>query len=350
MKRESGNMRALVWEGPREMNLRELPVVQPGPDEVLLRVDAVGICGSELSGYLGHNSLRKPPLVMGHEFSGTIEAAGEMVESPAVGERVVVNPLLFCGTCSACRRGRFNLCSNRALVGAHRPGAFAEKVIVPAVACQPVPAGMAPAIASLAEPVACAVRAVRLARVGLGDELLVLGAGPIGLLSARLAQEAGAAVSITDTNASRLAIAKRWGVERTIEADQSGGSSSLDPAALRASAPGEGFDAAIDAVGLAATRKQAIESVRRGGTVVFVGLHGPEVSFDANEVVRNETVIRGSFAYTPHDFETACSFLARGDLPPSESWLSLRSLDEGPESFRELVDGQPEVLKIVLQP
>lgn len=343
-------MRALMWEGPREMSVREVPVADPGPGEVLVRVDAVGICGSELSGYLGHNSLRKPPLVMGHEFCGTVEVAGEMAESLRAGERVVVNPLLFCGVCSACRRGRFNLCSNRTLIGAHRPGAFAEKVVVPAAACHVVPSGMEPATASLAEPVACAVRAVRLAGVGLGDELLVLGAGPIGVLSARLALAAGTAVTITDTNASRLSIASQWGVDRTIEAGQSGCSSSAVSAAGRGTDPLEGFDAAIDAVGLAVTRKQAIDSVRRACSVVLVGLHGPEISFDAIDMVRNETVLKGSFAYTPHDFETACSFLARGDLPPSESWLALRRLDEGPESFRELVDGQPGVLKIVLQP
>lgn len=338
----SSPMRALVWEGPRQMSVQEVPAVEPGPGEALLRVEAVGICGSELSGYLGHNSLRKPPLVMGHEFSGTVEAVASDVEMPAVGTRVVVNPLLCCGSCAHCRRGRFNLCSNRQLIGAHRPGAFAQYLAVPAAACITVPGHVDSALASLAEPLACAVRAVRLAGVGLGDELLVIGAGPIGLLCARLALAAGAKVVITDTNEARLEIAREWGVEQALQA-RTGGVERLEPG-------GEEFDAAIDAVGVEATRKQAVEAVRRGGKVVFVGLHQTGVSFDANELVRSEIVLTGSFAYTPADFETACGLLAKGFVPGERPWLSLRDLNEGPRSFRELVDGQPNVLKIVLQP
>lgn len=339
-------MRALVWEGPRKMMVREVPTGEPGPGEILLQVESVGICGSELSGYLGHNSLRKPPLIMGHEFSGTVVSLGERVEAPVPGERVVVNPLLHCGTCSACRRGRFNLCSTRALIGAHRPGAFAEMVVVPAVACLTIPADFDPAIASLAEPLACAVRAVRVAGVGLGDGLMVLGAGPIGLLCALLGRLAGTSVAITDTNPSRLAIAETWGFRQATD-HEIGDHNNVDQGDQGDQA---GFDSAIDAVGLEVTRRQAIGSVRRGGQVVFVGLHGPDASFDGNDVVRNEVSISGSFAYTPGDFEIACGLLARGVLPEDRSWLSVRPLEAGPESFLELVDGQPDVLKVVLQP
>jgi L-iditol 2-dehydrogenase len=384
-------MRALVWEGPRQMVLRELPVPEPGPGEVCLRVEAVGICGSELAGYLGHNSLRKPPLVMGHEFAGTVDAVGDLsagavgrgfplgsVGSASVssgswsrrladdsgvsgtrwlapGVEVVVNPLLHCGSCRACRHGRFNLCERRELIGAHRPGAFAEYVLVPAAACLPVPrsrgagadssAAIAIAVAAMAEPVACAVRAVRLAGVGLGDRLLVLGGGPIGLLCARLAALAGATVALSDTNPARLEMARAWGVELPMSAEDAG-----DPAAVSSVFTGGAPDAAIDAVGLELTRRSAIRAVRRGGSVVFIGLHETGASFDGNDLVRNEVVVRGCFAYSPADFETACTLLATGALPGADSWLSQRPLDEGASSFAELVDTQPDVLKIVLRP
>lgn len=337
------SMRALVWQGPRQMELHDQPIPKPQPGEVLVRVAAVGICGSELSGYLGHNSLRKPPLVMGHEFSGTVADSGD--SALATGTRVVVNPLLFCGNCTACRAGRFNLCENRALVGVHRPGAFAEYVAVPAAACLPIPDDLDAVQASMAEPTACAVRALGLTGIGLGGRLLVIGGGPIGLLCARLAARAGATVALSDTNPSRLQTARQWGVEHVLDSTEA-----ADPAALSRVFGSEGPDAAVDAVGLAVTRQTAISAARRGGTVVFVGLHEPGVSFDANDLARNEINVRGCFAYTPADFETAHRMLLADLLPPSGPWLSSRPLTAGGESFRELVDTKPEVLKIVLRP
>lgn len=320
------------------MTLRK--VAAPGPPsdrEVVLRVDAAGICGSELSGYLGHSSLRVPPLVMGHELAGTVADVGAMVDELPEGTRVVVNPLISCGSCEACRRGEANLCSSRALLGAHMPGGFAEFVAVPASACRALPEAIAASSGAMVEPIACAVRAVRLAGVGLGDELLVVGAGPIGLLCAHLARRAGADATIVDSNPDRLRTARSWGVLRALDPSES---SSL---ALT-------FTAAIDAVGLAVTRRQAIGAVRRGGVVVFVGLHEPTVDFDANEVARAEITIRGSFAYTPDDFDTAVGLLAAGILPDDDAWLSVRPLGRGRESFEELVGETPSVVKIVLEP
>ena len=130
------SMQALVWEAPHEMNLRSLSIPSPGVDEVLVKVAYVGICGSELSGYLGHNALRVPPLVMGHEFSGEVAALGEKAHQRnpglSVGQAVTANPMVYCGTCSYCQVGLNHLCVNRKLIGAHRPGAFAQYTTVPA--------------------------------------------------------------------------------------------------------------------------------------------------------------------------------------------------------------------------
>lgn len=339
------SMQALVWEGSRRMTVRRVPLPQPMSGEARVRVDAVGICGSELAGYLGHNRLRTPPLVMGHEFAGTVDAPAPEAESLPEGTRVTVNPLVSCGTCPHCSRGRANLCAERALIGAHRAGAFAEYVIVPSAACMPIPDDMEGPLAAMAEPAACAVRAGTLSEAGPGSAVLVIGAGPIGILCAHLAQRHGAEVAITDTNPARREMARAWGITRVLDAVD--GMQDGDAGAVF---EGRDPDAVIDAVGRDATRRQAVEGVRRGGTVVFVGLHEAEVSFDGNDVVRNEIAVRGSFAYTPSDFETAVQLLTRGALPEPGPWMSVRPLEEGPASFDELVDTSPDVLKIVLRP
>lgn len=337
-------MQALVWHGPRQMTLARVPRPEPGPGEVRVRVEAVGICGSELSGYLGQNALRVPPLVMGHEFAGVVEAVGPVGASsgvgfppgpPAavgVGARVAVNPLLSCGQCRACHADRANLCAERALVGAHRPGAFADHVVVPAAACHPIPDDLPFVMAALVEPLACAVRATRLAGIEPGGRVRVLGAGPIGLLCALVARHAGASeVTIHDPNRTRAAVASSWGVDAPDAAPQPAG-------------------AVIDAVGLESTRLQAVAALERGGTAVFVGLHQPTAAFDGNDLVRDEKVVRGCFAYSPDDFARALTLLAGGTVPAAGDWLSERPLAEGKAAFDELIDTRPNVVKIVLRP
>ena len=177
-------MRALVWLGPHQMELQTLPTPVPQAYEVLIKVGAVGICGSELSGYLGHNSLRVPPLIMGHEAAGTIVSGGGILADGTPvhqGQRVTFNPLVTCGTCDRCKAGRVNLCRSRKLLSAHLPGACAQYVVVPADLCWHLPEKISFTAGSLAEPLACAVHAVELADAQAGQSLLVLGAGPIGL-------------------------------------------------------------------------------------------------------------------------------------------------------------------------
>ncbi|MBA2666502.1 MAG: alcohol dehydrogenase catalytic domain-containing protein [Trueperaceae bacterium] len=321
-------MRALVWHGPRAMSLEHIPVPTPGPDDVLVRVEAVGICGSELSGYLGHNSLRRPPLVMGHEFAGEIVGGSGL----SLGTAVTVNPLVTCGVCDACRDGRDNLCRRRALVGAHRPGAFAELVAVPAAACVPLANGLDFVDGALVEPLACAVRAVRLGEVGPSSRVRVIGAGTIGLFCAVAARTLGAAqVTINDLNTHRAAVARAWGFET-------------------GPTPEPGGTVVIDAVGMQVTRRAAVDSLERGGTAVFVGLHEDDAAFSGNDLVREERTVRGCFAYTSQDFRTAADWLSDGALPERGDWLSERPLEAGPAGFDELVDAAPSVVKIVLRP
>lgn len=339
-------MKAVVWLGPREMRVQELADPVPTGDEVLLRVGAVGICGSELSGYLGQSSLRVPPLVMGHEFAGEVISRGDQVTRLVPGDQVIVNPLITCGTCSFCSSGHANLCPHRQLVGAHRPGAFAELVTVHAANCTHIPANLSLVNGSLAEPLACGVRSARLGGVGPGVHVAIFGAGPIGLMCISACRQMGGDVRlIVDMNAGRLATALQWGAQATCNVRTE------DPvqAAQRVSA-GNGVDVVIDAVGTDATRRAAIAAVRPGGTVVFLGLHEAESTLQANYIVRSETRIVGSFAYTPADFAEAVAMLARREVQAASDWLEERPLDACAHSFAQLVDAPPAIAKIVLRP
>jgi L-iditol 2-dehydrogenase len=338
-------MKAAVWHGPREMRIEEVPYPKIAPDEVLLRVVAAGICGSELSGYLGLNSLRRPPLIMGHEFAGTVVEVGAQATGRAIGERLTVNPMVPDNTCVMCRRGAEHLCLNRSLIGAHRPGAFAEYVAVPAKACYPLPDSMDDITGTLIEPLACAVRAVEHAGVTLGSSVAILGAGPIGLLALVSARLAGATVvAIADVNPARLEVARAWGATHTVD------SRAQDLATvMREATGGLGGDSAIDAVGLPVTRNQAVAAVRASGRVIFLGLHEDEVTLPGNTIVRSEITVQGSFCYTQANFLAAMRMLQHGLIPSAESWLTLRPLEEAGPSFDQLIDAPADTTKVVLR-
>ncbi|MYJ79278.1 MAG: alcohol dehydrogenase catalytic domain-containing protein, partial [Caldilineaceae bacterium SB0670_bin_27] len=200
-------MQALVWTAPETMEMQEQPDPTPVANEVVIRVAYAGICGSELSGFLGHNALRTPPLVMGHEFAGEIVEVGRDVTGFEVGDAVTVNPLTYCGQCRTCRMGLTQLCPERVLVGAHRPGAFAEFVSIPAFVTHKLPEGMSLRSGALTEPVGVGVRIGRLAGDVAGESALIIGAGPIGLLALQALQLAGAdRIFIADLDPERLAM------------------------------------------------------------------------------------------------------------------------------------------------
>lgn len=339
-------MKALVYEGPRQLNIRDVPEPEPGPDEVIIKVVFSGICGSELGGYLGHNSLRKPPLIMGHEFSGEIvelgSQAARLKPGLAVGQRVTVNPLIHCGVCRACLAGRHNLCRERRIIGIHQPGSYADLVKAPARLVYPLPDQLSLEHAALTEPVGCAVRAVKLADCTALDTLLITGLGPIGLLALQVALTFGLTkIWATDTDPHRRAIGEQFGVRV------------LNPLAenvveiVRAETEGLGVEAAIDAVGLAITRQQGIEAAKPGGTVVFVGLHDEESQIQSNLLIRKEVNLKGSFAYAPLDFEDGFNWLAAGRVK-IDPWLLKAPLADGHECFERLLGEPGPVAKILL--
>jgi 2-desacetyl-2-hydroxyethyl bacteriochlorophyllide A dehydrogenase len=339
-------MKALVWEGPRQMNMREVNKPKPAADEVLIEVAYSGICGSELGGYLGHNSLRKPPLIMGHEFSGQIVALGErateLKPGLALGQRVTVNPLISDPWAKASLKGRHNLARTRQIIGIHRPGSYANYVTAPAPNVYPLPDGMSMEHAALTEPMGCAVRTAKLSGCTATDRVLITGLGPIGLLTLQVVKACGVReIFATDTDADRRSIGAHFGVHV------------LNPLAdpvvetVREATGGEGVDMAIDAVGATATRRECIESVTPGGRVIFTGLHDEESNLQANLIIRSEVNIQGSFAYTPLDFEDAFAWLAAGRLE-IDPWLIKAPLAEGGACFERLLSKPGPVAKILL--
>lgn len=327
-------MDALVWLGPERLAVQQVPDPIAGLGEVIVTVEAAGICGSEVEGYLGRQANRVPPLVMGHEFAGTVTAVGEGVDADWVDRRVTVNPLLSCGACGACRGGNRNVCERRQLIGLHRPGGFGATVAVPFGALVPLPAGLDARLAALAEPLANGVHAVRLGTLrGTPERAIVIGAGTIGLAALQAARAAGIAeVVLAEPHAGRRAQAAALGATETVaSADEI-----ADPAVL-----------VIDAVGRKETRARAIALTRAAGTFVAIGLHADILPLSFHDLIRREIAVQGSYAYSDHDFATALRWLAEGraGIGPLEP---VRPLSAGVAAFAELARGATDAIKIFI--
>lgn len=309
-------MHALVFTAPGCVELLDVPAPDARPDEVVVTVRASGICGSELHGFRTAG-LRVPPLIMGHEFVGTTER----------GDRVVVNPLLACGNCDLCQRGAPQVCRSRGLLGVSRAGGFAESVAVPVEALYLLPAEVTWSAATLIEPLANAVHAWSQAGGQAGDQVGVIGAGPIGLVCALVAQFHGANVTISETTEPRQLVAESLGLSVTTElADE--------------------YDVVFDAVGTQLTRVNSIQRCRPAGTAVWIGLATDNVLFAGNPLVRQEKRVIGSFAYTPAEFITAIGMATYLDL----SWTTEVPLSAAADAFYQLASGNTAIAKAVIVP
>jgi len=332
----NSTMSALVYEAPLQMNIRQVPIPVLQPDEALIRVAYSGICGSELSGFEGKNSLRKPPLIMGHEFSGYIEAIGSAVHRPELkeGAAVTANPLVSCRQCRYCLSGKQHLCPKRKLLGAHLPGCNAEYVAIRADALFVIPSELSLATAALAEPAACAIHAAALAAPAPDEQGLVVGAGPIGLMVIQALVDRGIReVFCIDLNAERLAMAEKLeAVPGTFE-----------------SLASQQVDIVVDAVGASATRQGCARVVRSGGRIVWIGLHESDTSLPVNDFIRREITTYGSFAYTPIDFDNALQALAQKRIKLEDAWTQIEPLENGTACFEQLLHGAP-ISKIWLAP
>ncbi|HMB74901.1 MAG TPA: alcohol dehydrogenase catalytic domain-containing protein [Kiloniellaceae bacterium] len=338
----AGTMKALVYTATEQSAFRDEPAPAPAPGEALVALEAVGICGSDMHAWHGHDPRRVPPLILGHEACGILLEGGAPAGLEA-GARVVLNPLISCGRCSYCREGRANLCPSRALIGMARPGAFAERIAIPADNLIPVPAGLAPAKAALTEPCATAWHALALAaRAGWRAlpecRALVIGGGSVGLLGGLILQAWGTReVMLAETNPLRRATAATAGLETF---DPIG-----EPARLEAAA----FELVLDAVGSTATRATAISSVRPGGVIAHVGLQNGGGAFDARRLTLSEVTFIGVYTYGDSDLRAALAALHDGRLGALD-WIEQRPLAEGAQAFHDLHAGSTPAAKIILTP
>jgi threonine dehydrogenase-like Zn-dependent dehydrogenase len=333
-------MKALVYTQPHEMQWLERPPPQLDAGEVVLRIEAVGICGSDMHAWHGHDPRRLPGLVLGHEFVGRIEQSAAPGFEP--GTRFTGNPLITCGTCEYCVQGRNNLCARRTMVGMTRPGAFAELMSIPAASLIAMPQDLPTRLAVITEPAATAWHAVNLSLRALHRPLhecrvLVIGGGAIGMTAALLLRHLGVAeLVVAELNALR-----RQAIEQHARC------STIDP--RQAPPAAAAFDYVIDAVGAKATRVQAFEAVKPGGVIMHVGLQDWASEIDMRRLTLAEITLLGTYTYTTADLRATVDALARGVFGDM-AWVEERPLAQGPQAFVDLHEGRSASAKIVLRP
>jgi threonine dehydrogenase-like Zn-dependent dehydrogenase len=326
-------MKALVYTGPEGMAYREAPDPAAKDGEHLIRIAQVGICGSDMHAYLGHDDRRPAPLILGHEAAGVIEGGARN------GDRVTINPLVSCGSCAACATGRGNLCADRQIISMPpREGAFAELVAMPEQNLVTVPDHVPLAKAALAEPIACGWHAVSKAHETVPDAetALVLGGGAIGL---------GAALSLAAQGITDVTVIEPGTERRRFLVEQCGQRAvrleDLPPDAL--------FDVVIDGVGFAATRAAASARARPGGVIVHIGLGEDTGGLDVRRMTLQEITFIGTYTYTPKDFRQTAQAIFDGRLGPLD-WVETRPLADGAQAFADIRSGAVAVPKILLVP
>jgi 2-desacetyl-2-hydroxyethyl bacteriochlorophyllide A dehydrogenase len=300
-------MQAAFCPAPGRLELRHVAPPDPAAGEVVLRVRACGICGSDLHWFAG--GARPPAVCPGHELAGEVVACGAGVSAAAAGARVTAEPMATCGRCRWCRGGQMQLCRQLAIAGMHRPGGFAEHIALPAAMLHPLPDALDWPLAAMSEPTAVAVHAVRLAAIGAGQRVLILGAGAIGILAVAAARAAGAEVWITARHAHQAAAAQRLGAARVFATDAAA------TAERQALCEAQDVDAVLETVGgVADTLGDAVRCVRPGGTVVMLGVFTAPPPLPATRLLMKEVRLVGAMMYDRtgprSDFATAIALLA----------------------------------------
>lgn len=343
-------MKALVLKEYNQFAYEEVTEPEPGSDEVRVAVKACGICGSDVHGMDGSTGRRRPPIIMGHEASGVIEAVGKRVTAWKAGDRVTFDSTIYCGDCSYCRRGDINLCDSRRVLGVscedyRQHGAFAELVAVPERILYRVPEGIPFEHAALVEPYAIALHAVHRSPPGPNDSVVVIGAGMIGLaLTQALSQTGCGQLMVVDLAPDRLALAAKSGATHTINPSVEEAKEVI----LRLTG-GRGADRAFEAVGVTSTVELALRSLRKGGSAILVGNITPKIDFPLQTAVTRELSTYGSCA-SRGEYPACLEMMARGGLKPAPLISARAALAEGASWFERLYRKEPGLLKVVLQP
>jgi L-iditol 2-dehydrogenase len=327
-------MKALVYQGPWQMTLEDVPAPSPQPGEVVINVKAVGICGSDIHGYTGSTGRRIPPMIMGHEFGGVVEAVGEGVQTARPGDEVVATPIF-----------PFNGIGQRKVLGVmSTPGAYAEQVLVQESMLLPKPAHVSWRQAAMCEPLSVALHAISRTPIPLMGTVAIVGAGTIGLLTMLAARLAGAGkVIMTDLSAHRLEMAEELGADLAINIEKS------DPVqTILDLTNGMGVDCAIEAVGISAAVQQAHKVTRNGGHITWIGNSARMIEVDMQEVVARELTVSGTYGFQ-REFPLALDAIARGRLNLEPMIERVAPLAEGPQLMHDLAAGKSDLVKVVLE-
>lgn len=341
-------MKALVFHGAGDIRYEEVETPSPKEDEVLLKVKAVSICGSDLAGYRGINPMRVAPLIMGHEFAGEVAVLGKGVTSAKIGDKVGVITNLFCGECAACKAGLTNICENRLIIGTTMKagsynGAMADYVLAPAAKLFPLSGKHSFSEYSLLEPLSTALRGAKLAGDLKGKTVTVIGCGPIGLLAIMCLKlfEAQTIVAV-DVLDKRLEMAKQCGATHVLNAKE-------DLLTFTRKLTGDaGVDVVYDAVGSASTVNLGVDIVRLGGKIIWVGLVQPKQEFEFKHAVIKEIEFKGIYLYTTEMLE-GLELLESGKLNLGQIITSEYPMSEGPRLFKELTSADAQDIKVILK-
>jgi L-iditol 2-dehydrogenase len=343
-------MKALVHTAPLKLEYRDVSEPRLNDDEVLVRIKAVAICGSDVHGYTGTTGRRIPPVIMGHEAAGVVEAIGRKVQDIAVGDRITFDSTVYCNQCPACRQGRVNLCANREVLGAstpafHRDGAMAEYVVVPWWITYRLPDALSFEEAALIEPASVGLHAARMTPVDVNDAVAIVGAGQIGLFAMQGVRVKGAGKTVVlDVKEERLALARRLGADVTINP------SSADVAAeMRRIVGRPEADAVLEAVGAEATVNLALALTKQGGHLTLIGNITPRIQIGLQEMVLRELTLRGSCAVAG-EYRAALDLTAAGRIHAKPLISRIMPLAEGQQAFDALYRGEPGLMKVVLVP
>ncbi|HWE86172.1 MAG TPA: galactitol-1-phosphate 5-dehydrogenase [Terracidiphilus sp.] len=343
-------MKALLLSEYNHLEIAERPQPSPGPGEVLVRIAACGICGSDVHGFDGSSGRRIPPLVMGHEAAGTVAETGPGVGNFRPGDRVTFDSTIYCGQCPFCLRGDLNLCDRREVVGVscgdyRRDGAFADYVAVPERICYRLPDELSFAEAAMLEPVSVALHAVAVSHLRGGETALVIGAGMIGLLTLQAARAAGCRrVFVADIDPTRLRLAEDLGATEVLSS--TGADLIRDCHELTA---GAGVDIAFEAVGRNQTVAAAIDCTRKGGTVTLIGNIDAEVTLPLQKVVSRQLRLQGTAA-SCGEYPRAIELITEGKIRVAPLITAIAPLEDGPQWFARLHSREPNLMKIVLAP
>ena len=342
-------MKALTLTEYKHLVYGDAPDPQIAEDEVLVRVRACGICGSDVHGMDGSTGRRLPPIIMGHEAAGVIAELGKGVKDWNEGDRVTFDSTIFCGTCWYCRRGWINLCDHRRVLGVacedyRQHGAFAEYVALPQRILYRLPDSVSFEQAAMVEPVSVAVHAVERTSVSLGDTALVVGVGMIGLLVVQALRAAGCGKIITvDLEPQRLKLALALGADIGLKADE------CDVAGeVRSQTHGRGADVALEVIGLSPTINTAVASLRKGGSLTLVGNLRPSVEIPLQAVVTRQLTLAGSCA-SNGEYPACLQMLARRAIKTEALVSATAPLAEGAAWFNRLYNREPHLLKVILQ-